>query len=152
MSKISLLIIDQEEFDNRPKLAPEKKEAWLNALRSGDYKKGTNLLAQTGENKAEFHYCCLGVLCEVEKIEFRIKEVSNEKNIKEYSYQSKAYYPFAGETAKILGGNGFFRGFEILVTVDSDGTRVEKYLRSLTGVNDNTKTFEEVIEIIEKYF
>ncbi len=44
------------------KMRPEAKEAWIKALRSGEYKQGHEALKQTnGQPK----YCCLGVLCEI---------------------------------------------------------------------------------------
>jgi hypothetical protein len=38
---------------------PDIKQAWLTALRSGDYRQGQSYLRQ-GEQ-----YCCLGVLCDL---------------------------------------------------------------------------------------
>jgi len=44
------------------KMRPEAKEAWIKALRSGEYEQGECYLKQTnGKPK----YCCLGVLCEI---------------------------------------------------------------------------------------
>ncbi len=43
------------------KLSPELKEKWLEALKSGNYKKGKNILYNDINNS----YCCLGVLCDV---------------------------------------------------------------------------------------
>ena len=54
------------------------KQAWLNALRSGDYEQTTGYLEDKGE------YCCLGVLCditdEVEKGNYREFTSVNKKN------------------------------------------------------------------------
>lgn len=36
------------------------KQAWLQALRSGEYQQGRGLLHPTGDT-----YCCLGVLCDL---------------------------------------------------------------------------------------
>ncbi len=58
-----------------PKLRPDIKERWLEALRSGKYEQGKGML-RTGrwdEEYEEFVYddearfCCLGVLCDVIK-------------------------------------------------------------------------------------
>ena len=40
-------------------MKPDIKQAWLTALRSGDYQQGQGYLRQ-GD-----HYCCLGVLCDL---------------------------------------------------------------------------------------
>jgi hypothetical protein len=42
------------------KLDPEVKAAWLQALRSGEYEQGTEMLRTRNDR-----YCCLGVLCEL---------------------------------------------------------------------------------------
>lgn len=44
-------------------MKPELKEAWVKALRSGDYKQGQGALKWQGSGAAL--HCCLGVLCEV---------------------------------------------------------------------------------------
>jgi len=38
---------------------PEIKQMWIDALRSGDFKKGYRQLCRNNQ------YCCLGVLCEI---------------------------------------------------------------------------------------
>ena len=40
------------------------KQAWLAALRSGEYEQGQGRLRVAGES-GELQYCCLGVLCEL---------------------------------------------------------------------------------------
>lgn len=47
-----------------PKMDPEVKQLWLRALRSGDFKQGTNYLNQVTPDGGN-EYCCLGVLCEL---------------------------------------------------------------------------------------
>ena len=42
-----------------PKMDPEAREVWLEALRSGQYEQGQHAL------KYHNKYCCLGVLCAV---------------------------------------------------------------------------------------
>lgn len=45
--------------DTIPKMNPQIKKRWTDALRSGEYKQGKGLL-RTGDK-----FCCLGVLCEL---------------------------------------------------------------------------------------
>lgn len=45
-------------------LSPTTKRKWLKALRSGDFKQGTQCMFDIYENG----YCCLGVLCAVEGV------------------------------------------------------------------------------------
>lgn len=57
-------------------LTKEMKEAWISALRSGDYEQGkVNLFFN---NK----YCCLGVLCQLNNV-----EVGIEKAVVENAYE-----------------------------------------------------------------
>ena len=42
----------------------EIKKKWLNALRSGDYKQGRDVLRRVGRD-GEDRWCCLGVLCDI---------------------------------------------------------------------------------------
>lgn len=45
------------------------KKEWVKALRSGDFKQGTNKLRDLNNN-----YCCIGVLCKVANIKARKSE------------------------------------------------------------------------------
>ncbi len=46
------------------KMDPEAKRAWVEALRSGEYKQGCDVLALVSrDGRAAF--CCMGVLCDV---------------------------------------------------------------------------------------
>lgn len=47
---------------------PEVKKKWLEALRSGKYQKATSRLHYTRPLEGD-SYCCLGVLCELYRIE-----------------------------------------------------------------------------------
>ena len=42
---------------------PEIKQRWVEALRSGKYEQGRGVLREFRDGK--FHYCCLGVLCDL---------------------------------------------------------------------------------------
>jgi hypothetical protein len=42
----------------------EIKKQWVDALRSGEYKQGQYWLKQR-DNSDGYHYCCLGVLCDL---------------------------------------------------------------------------------------
>jgi hypothetical protein len=46
------------------KLNPVVKAAWLEALRSGDYKQGRERLHRINDDGSS-GYCCMGVLCEL---------------------------------------------------------------------------------------
>lgn len=136
MSKIEIKITDQELFDNRKLLDKETKDNWLTALRSGEFKKGKGYLRDKNDM-----YCCLGVFCEIMDIPKKTREDGN------YSYNDntailKENNPFYD----VFGDFGTFNGFEI----KCDGH--DYFCNGLAVINDNTDTFEYVIEVIEKYF
>jgi hypothetical protein len=131
---IELIIDIKKSFDSRPLLPKDIKEKWLTALRSGEYIKDKGQLNYRG------NYCCLGVLCEIQKRPQAIK-TSNYRSYDDetttISYKNPLY--------EILFDNGNFQGFYIEI-------KNGKCFNSLTRINDNTETFDEVIDIIEKYF
>lgn len=47
-----------------PKMNPEVKALWIEALLSGDYKQGKSWLKQVHDD-GPAEYCCLGVLCDL---------------------------------------------------------------------------------------
>jgi|NOAtaT_7_FD_contig_51_3539868_length_6068_multi_5_in_0_out_0_5 hypothetical protein len=47
------------------KMNKETKEKWVAALRSGDYAQGEGSLCCQDYNPKEYHFCCLGVLCDI---------------------------------------------------------------------------------------
>jgi hypothetical protein len=53
----------------------EDKTLWLEALRSGKYSQAFGFLKVQREGK--YHYCCLGVLCEILKDKYEIREGTN---------------------------------------------------------------------------
>ena len=52
-------------------MKPAMKKAWVKALRSGKYRKGKAYLRRKGAKYDT--YCCLGVLCDVNKVRWRSK-------------------------------------------------------------------------------
>lgn len=115
---------------------PELKARWIEALRSGHYRKGTTYLCRN-EN-----YCCLGVLADIEnlfvgphELAVAIKHISGSvaglpRHISEqYGLQEQAiqYYSFK--------------------PIDTDWS----HHRMLAYINDNSTTFDHVIEYIERY-
>lgn len=60
------------------------RKVWTDALRSGRFKQGMMKLCMKGLDD-EYHYCCLGVACEVAG-EFGISLVKNEHNADYMSY------------------------------------------------------------------
>lgn len=59
---------------NLPKLKPEYKVRWLEALRSGRYPQGTDMLRTSYDE-----YCCLGVLCDVVKKDLNLEWFNDDE-------------------------------------------------------------------------
>lgn len=95
-------------------LNQEQLDAWIAALRSGQYQQGTGALMRSPEGVAE--YCCLGVLCEV--VGREVGEVwkplhQGRSFIRDYSYN---------------GNNGFY-------------LLPEKAQSDLSEMNDSGRSF-----------
>lgn len=133
-------ITDQKLFDNRKLLPKDIKENWLNALRSGKFRKGIQYLCHDDK------YCCLGVLLEINGFK---SEITFEKTKKYYSKDTSA-----SSTRVLVSDKSIMQYFK-KETADFSGfvvtTGVYEY-NSLTALNDNTETFDEVIQVIEKFF
>lgn len=70
------------------------KEQWIAALKSGKYPQGRSCLQDKGK------YCCLGVLCEVLKLDSRL----DSYNTTIYSYKNWDMYTcFSKELEETLG-------------------------------------------------
>lgn len=108
----------------------EVKKLWLEALRSGDYKQGCNLLRSRNDE-----FCCLGVLCDL-AYKAGIVEEPEITELGDYMYERDVSL-LPPKVSKWSGGVGAMG--------DYDGT-------SLVNDNDVGKTFEEIAAIIEANF
>ena len=96
------------------RMDPEIKAKWLEALRSGEFKQGQNVL-----RTAEDGYCCLGVLCELAVREgvigdpkFQIIDGSPSASGPSWEYDGLSVYPsdqvyeWAGMSSILVELNG----------------------------------------------
>lgn len=150
----------ETEKTPQAKLKPEVKEAWLKALRSGDYAQGKHRLLTT--HGAAF--CCLGVLCDL-GVKAGIIERSDREPIPGYqdvTFGGETHYPPAEVTNWATEGNvplvageadlmaAWFvpmpEGLEDSMYV-SQGGRI-----SLAALNDEYGyTFAQLADLIEKH-
>lgn len=114
------------------KMFKEDKEAWLAALRSGEYKQGIYTL----HNTADDSYCCLGVLQSC---------LMDGKIEKRHNINYQLNYDAAPS-------EDFYNLFGIVdYNEDSPADSSVSYESHLMGMNDEgTHTFSEIADWIEK--
>jgi hypothetical protein len=119
---------------------PEVKEKWIKALISGEYEQGMGGLRREVE-EGDIKYCCLGVLCEIYRI---------EKKQSEWRQYEPGWFSYMQESGILPEKVMKWAGLE-----DPQGTfyRESEPADYLIKVNDiEKKSFKQIAEIIEKYF
>ena len=103
-------------------MKPDIKQAWLTALRSGDYQQGQGYLRQGDQ------YCCLGVLCDLYGKAVGPEWEAADDDV-HAMHGTESSLPFrVQEWARIASPNPL----------------------DLVEMNDNGSTFEELANIIEE--
>lgn len=116
---------------------PKVKTKWLKALRSGDFRKTTNVLKRFFKT-VEPRYCCLGVLCEITKDEF--PEAADHIKRRE----SEAYgisHPRSGTSMMAM----LSEKMREHTGINSDQQR------KIATKNDNGESFAHIADYIEKH-
>jgi hypothetical protein len=108
-------------------MKPDVKQAWLTALRSGDYQQGEGYLRQGDQ------YCCLGVLCDLYG-----KAVGPEWSEPPEDDPDQARFMLDNDTTL---------PFEVQEWADIPGQPAPL---DLAALNDSGTTFEELANIIER--
>ena len=114
----------------------EIAEKWAATLRSGEYKQGTDVLANTCRTK----HCCLGVLCELaikEGLEVEVQIIKGNAAIFD---NSKAFLPVS--VADWAG----------MKTRMGDVAPDKTTILSLVGMNDRGHSFGAIADVIETHW
>lgn len=132
-----------------PKLKPEVKQKWLQALRNGSYRQGQHVLRTPHDE-----YCCLGVLCDLVQPEqwrdigetFWWDDNSNQK-IRSVGYSH----------GEFLSRDVAFPAMDLLDSLIDDLSPLERVsfidqCRNLAWMNDDGKSFAEIADYIEANF
>jgi len=106
----------------------EVVKRWTEALRSGEYEQGEMALCDNGK------YCCLGVLCDLYKDEFKL-------NLQTYGTETE----FDGHSCSLPDVMQ-----EAFGMTDLGRYKTENGLEALAADNDCGKTFAEISDIIEQ--
>jgi hypothetical protein len=130
-------------MSDTPKMNPEVKAKWVEALRSGDYRKGQFGLRQQRGNGTQ-GYCCLGVLCDLYHKETGKGEwIANDSGRDRFKTPDGSFNPnYAPD--QVLEWAGLPASFHVdivddILTVD----------RQLASINDRSTSFDTVISAIE---
>lgn len=117
---------------DRPRLDPDAKRAWCDALWFGFYQQAKDKLCVAHDN--DYSFCCLGV-------KHRIEGDTNECLFGRLTY--------FGQDRFILGLEGSFdESINLRDSVMFEGKDYEK----LANLNDNGATFREIAFVIEHIF
>lgn len=102
----------------------EVKKEWLEALRSGKYQQGNQEL-----RTVEGRFCCLGVLCDLYSRKFQVPW-DERKFQRELSYPPMEVRMWAG--------------------LEHEDPMIPSVNHSLSYLNDDGKTFDEIAKYIEE--
>lgn len=115
---------------------PEIKQAWIDALLSGEYEQGRSRLRTKGMTKDQF--CCLGVLCELAAKAEVIEPAEYSDSIESY------YYDHSASTLPV--------SVQEWAGMDSDNPQISASSRrgSLAEANDDGMPFSDIAQLIER--
>lgn len=132
------------EFD---RLNPIEKAEWTKQLRSGSFAQGKRLLKKEEHN--EFIYCCLGLLCEMNKIPSNEHYTSDkvwafefEGNEKQRGLPSEH---FMQDKGFLDNSASFYYDFTLFGNLFVIRT-------SLATLNDEGFTFNQIADVIDYFF
>lgn len=126
--------------------------AWLDALRSGDFRQTQNALRETGPERGEYAYCCLGVACEISWLGHWVDEGSFQDGTlalreegRDPEYDDSVKYTEEEFTSPDVQ--------EWLGLLDNAGQHYDEKGEtvSLAQLNDSGKTFAEICDYIETH-
>ena len=115
------------------------KDRWLNALKSGDFRKGTGIMYDGADNS----YCCLGVLAEITDTWSEFKE-----DCKALTARSNPHGEYFGVFAHMPGT---MEGYMNSSWAPKEAGLDKETLITLAKINDNTFSFDAVCQYIQEF-
>lgn len=113
-----------------------RKDLWIKTLLGDEYKRGRAWLARS-EDKEDFRYCCLGVLCAVSPdIRFLTRKLEGKEQYKYLAYKAdgQAYKADGFLTTYVLNKVGL----------------TDKQQHDLASLNDGGSTFKDIATYIKE--
>lgn len=121
-------------------MKPEVKKSWVEALRSGEYGQGKNLLKDETDT-GNPQYCCLGVLCEI--VPPSVGQF-NRDNDGVFSWEDSVARGLSHSRVTLSDGVVAWAGLPLEV-------RGRPVLGTLMGMNDcELRSFDEIADWIEE--
>jgi hypothetical protein len=117
-------------------------KAWVEALRSGEYKQGMGCLTTVADDGSEYN-CCLGVACKLAVEAGVIKAPKGNR-----AYDGGVYYRDGDDVQSAILPDAV-RAWLGLATTDSTFYREDGTQEKLTSLNDGGTSFERIATIIE---
>jgi len=129
----------------------EIAKKWIEALRSGKYKQGKQILRSIDDK-----YCCLGVLCDVyitttRKTEWKLGLVEQISSPDKYYIHDQGNY-LPREVVTWANLNSIEGSYKELNPDLETGEMIVKICTNLTNDNDTGKTFQEIADIIQENY
>lgn len=123
-----------------PKLDPEIKAKWLEALRSDRYPKTKGALYRMVPDRTHgIGLCCLGVVCMVKGVEFKVEAGSSAFIFPAENGFEDAHSAFLPE-----------KWFNFLFEGEPPQEVTNFIMHELSSLNDRVETFQPVIDYIER--
>ena len=126
-------------------MTPVTKQAWIDALRSGEFNQCTGALGKLADGGG-INYCCLGVLATLAGAEHRI-DLSGEMNILTFDFgdgaEDNGVIPASLRRTIVSDLN-----LEQMI-VETGPDREDDLMRTLSSKNDRGATFAEIANYLE---
>lgn len=123
------------------------KQKWVEALRSGKYTKGEEYFKRIDENGQCFH-CAVGVLFDLIKDDFELKEVSDKReDIEVFSFVNKSYKK--GSYNFKLSMMGVLNEIDLCLT---EYLQIVDMNDGVETINARPRSFNEIADWIEANF
>lgn len=128
----------------------DTKQLWINALRSGNFPQGKNVLAYEVPDGITY-YCCMGVFCEI------LPYVERTVPIKERSFSNIAYMATGDEETVtvlpwiVVDKEELDTNNPTLEYAGKDRYGYTSRRISLAELNDSGFTFNQIADMIERF-
>ncbi len=124
-------------------MTPVTKQAWIDALRSDEYKQGVGALARR-DSDGNVCYCCLGVLADLAGV--KTNGVESELGILEFDFDGSIEEGIIPLSFR----DTILEDVDLNVAVESDDKlSQDDLMRTLSSKNDRGASFNQIADYLE---